>query len=100
LSKSTRLGARSSCRNDIPVAFPPGRAKLETISAPVHSQVIHFAQAALQVHDARENARLVENGFEGCGNRAKIHLHLSAHQVGKRGRAAAISNGRALILIQ
>jgi hypothetical protein len=43
---------------------------------------------------------LVENGFEGCGNRAKIHLHLSAHQVGKRGRAAAISNGRALILIQ
>src|SRR5262249_3466112 len=33
LSKSTRLGARSSCKNEILVAFPPGRAKLETIPA-------------------------------------------------------------------
>src|SRR5260370_34829649 len=45
----------------------PGQNLLSPVSAPAHSQVIHFPQAALQVHDARENARLVENGFERCG---------------------------------
>ena len=55
-------------------AAPPGRLPeqfiqdlLPGVSAPFHGQLVHFAHIALQVQDARENARLIENGFEFGG---------------------------------
>ena len=51
-----------------------GRSKnlFSRVPAPLHGQVVHFPQVALQVQDAGENAGLVEERLEFGGGRQMI----------------------------